>query len=97
MQAAAPADARAPRTALVALGGYGRGALCPHSDIDLLVLHDGADPDAVGALAERLLYPLWDAGFTVGHAVRTPRGDRAARDRAVGCRHGGAGRAAARG
>jgi len=69
---AAPRDGRAPRTALVALGGYGRGALCPHSDIDLLVLHDGADPDAVGALAERLLYPLWDAGFTVGHAVRTP-------------------------
>jgi [protein-PII] uridylyltransferase len=72
-QAAAPADARAPRTALVALGGYGRGALCPHSDIDLLVLHDGADPDAVGALAEQLLYPLWDSGFTVGHAVRTPQ------------------------
>ena len=71
--AAAPAEDRAPRTALVALGGYGRGALCPHSDIDLLVLHDGADPDAVGALAEQLLYPLWDAGFTVGHAVRTPQ------------------------
>lgn len=72
-QAAAPAEARAPRTALVALGGYGRAALCPHSDIDLLVLHDGADPQAVGALAQTLLYPLWDAGFTVGHAVRTPQ------------------------
>ena len=71
-EAARPAEARAPRLALVALGGYGRGALCPHSDIDLLMLHDGADPGAVGALAERLLYPLWDAGYTVGHAVRTP-------------------------
>jgi [protein-PII] uridylyltransferase len=71
-EAARPAGDRAPRLALVALGGYGRGALCPHSDIDLLLLHDGADPDAVAALAERLLYPLWDAGFTVGHAVRTP-------------------------
>lgn len=70
---AVPADARAPRTALVALGGYGRGALCPYSDIDLLLLHDDADPAAVTALAQRLLYPLWDAGFTVGHAVRTPR------------------------
>jgi len=69
---AAPAGARAPRTALVALGGYGRGALCPHSDIDLLVLHDGAD-QAVGSLAQTLLYPLWDAGFTVGHAARTPQ------------------------
>ena len=70
-QAAGPAEARAPRTALVALGGYGRGALCPHSDIDLLVLHDEADPQAAATLAEMLLYPLWDAGFTVGHAVRT--------------------------
>ncbi len=63
---------RAPRTALVALGGYGRGALVPRSDIDLLLLHDGTEPAAVAALSERLLYPLWDAGFTVGHAVRTP-------------------------
>ena len=63
---------RAPRTALVALGGYGRGALVPRSDIDLLLLHDGTESAAVAALSERLLYPLWDAGFTVGHAVRTP-------------------------
>jgi len=70
----AASDPRAPRTALVALGGYGRGALCPHSDIDLLVLHDDADPVGVTAIAQRLLYPLWDAGFTVGHAVRTPQG-----------------------
>ncbi len=71
-EAATSAGGRAPRTALVALGGYGRGALCPHSDIDLLLLHDGAEPAAVAALAEQLFYPLWDAGFTVGHAVRTP-------------------------
>ena len=62
---------RAPRTALAALGGYGRGALVPGSDIDLLILHDGSSSDDVGALARLLLYPLWDAGFTVGHAVRT--------------------------
>jgi [protein-PII] uridylyltransferase len=58
--------------ALVALGGYGRGELAPRSDVDLLLLHDGSAPEDVGALAERLLYPLWDAGLTVGHAVRTP-------------------------
>ncbi|HET8526190.1 MAG TPA: ACT domain-containing protein [Actinomycetota bacterium] len=58
--------------ALVALGGYGRGVLAPGSDLDLLILHDEpSDPD-VEALAERLLYPLWDAGLRVGHAVRTP-------------------------
>ncbi len=58
--------------ALVALGGYGRGTLAPGSDLDLLILHDGRSADAVAALAETLLYPLWDAGLRVGHAVRTP-------------------------
>jgi [protein-PII] uridylyltransferase len=56
--------------ALVALGGYGRGILAPASDVDLLVLH--GDARDVGPLAEALLYPLWDLGLTVGHAVRTP-------------------------
>ena len=44
----------------------------PHSDIDLLLLHDGSDASTVASLSEQLLYPLWDAGFSVGHAVRTP-------------------------
>jgi [protein-PII] uridylyltransferase len=70
--AATSAGDRAPRTALVALGGYGRGALCPRSDIDIVLVHDGAEIAAVAALTQQLLYPLWDAGFTVGHAVRTP-------------------------
>ncbi len=59
--------------ALVALGGYGRGRLSPASDVDLLIVHDGANADRVAALAERLLYPLWDAGLRVGHGVRTPQ------------------------
>lgn len=59
--------------ALVALGGYGRRLLSPGSDVDLLLVHDdAAPPGEVAALAERLLYPLWDAGLHVGHAVRTP-------------------------
>ena len=57
--------------ALVALGGYGRRELAPASDIDVLVLHVGDAPEAVRDLAERFLYPLWNAGLTVGHAVRT--------------------------
>jgi len=69
---AAPVGDRAARVALVALGGYGRAALVPGSDVDLMVLHDGTDPEAVAALADALLYPLWDGGFEVGHAVRTP-------------------------
>jgi len=61
-----------PRAALAALGGYGRERQFPFSDIDLLILHDGSDPDAIAALTDRLLYPLWDAGFELGQAVRTP-------------------------
>ena len=60
------------QVSLAAIGGYGRGALAPGSDIDLLLLHDGADPGAVAKIADALFYPLWDAGFEVGHAVRTP-------------------------
>ncbi len=57
--------------ALAAIGGYGRRQQLPRSDVDLLVLHEGDRLDEVAGLVERLLYPLWDAGFEVGHAVRT--------------------------
>jgi [protein-PII] uridylyltransferase len=57
---------------LVAVGGYGRGELSPRSDLDLLLLHDGSDSDAVAALADRLWYPVWDLGLALDHSVRTP-------------------------
>ena len=67
------ADAHPPAgIALVALGGYGRRELAPASDVDLLVLHSGVEPDVVAHVVDRLLYPLWDTGLSVGHAVRTP-------------------------
>uniref|UniRef100_UPI001ABFDDD8 [protein-PII] uridylyltransferase family protein n=1 Tax=Streptomyces recifensis TaxID=67355 RepID=UPI001ABFDDD8 len=56
---------------LVAVGGYGRGELSPRSDLDLLLLHDGSDPAAVAALADRLWYPVWDLGISLDHSVRT--------------------------
>ncbi|MBV1949639.1 [protein-PII] uridylyltransferase [Streptomyces sp. BV129] len=67
--AAAPA---AKGVSLVAVGGYGRGELSPRSDLDLLLLHDGTDPAAVAALADRLWYPVWDLGISLDHSVRTP-------------------------
>ncbi|MGZ8615423.1 MAG: [protein-PII] uridylyltransferase family protein, partial [Actinomycetota bacterium] len=61
-----------PGVGLAALGGYGRRQQLPWSDVDLLILHDGRWSAEIAGLAERLLYPLWDGGFEVGHAVRTP-------------------------
>src|SRR3954471_14806040 len=58
-----------PEVALVAVGGYGRGALFPHSDVDLLVLlPDGETP---GAAVEKLIGALWDSGLEPGSSVRT--------------------------
>lgn len=66
--------------ALVAVGGYGRRELAPHSDLDVVLVH--TDRDDVDSLAGELWYPLWDAGMAVDHAVRAlpEAGDAAARD-----------------
>ncbi|MGW9401034.1 [protein-PII] uridylyltransferase [Streptomyces sp. NPDC055642] len=67
------AGAEVPRgVSLVAVGGYGRAELSPRSDLDLLLLHDGGDPQAVATLADRLWYPVWDLGLALDHSVRTP-------------------------
>ena len=60
------------KLALFAVGGYGRGELFPHSDIDLLVLADEAGQQAnVEALA-CFFALLWDMGLQASHAVRSP-------------------------
>ncbi|MGB9107312.1 MAG: [protein-PII] uridylyltransferase, partial [Telluria sp.] len=61
-----PSDA-----ALVGVGGYGRGELFPHSDVDLLILL-GNPPDAVTqARLEHFVQLLWDLGLEIGHSIRT--------------------------
>ncbi|WP_031554241.1 [protein-PII] uridylyltransferase [Parvularcula oceani] len=54
---------------LVATGGYGRGRLAPHSDIDLLILTGRGGDEA----AQRILYPLWDSGLPLSQAVHDPQ------------------------
>ncbi len=58
------------RWTVLALGAYGSKRLLPFSDIDLLVLTD-MRPQTLKEQVATLLYPLWDAGLEVGHAVRT--------------------------
>src|ERR1700677_3690046 len=59
------------RLALMAVGGYGRGALAPYSDINLLFLRPYKQTAHVESVIEYMLYALWDMGFKVGHASRT--------------------------
>ncbi|HWU97365.1 MAG TPA: [protein-PII] uridylyltransferase [Oxalicibacterium sp.] len=57
--------------ALIAVGGYGRGELFPHSDVDVLILlHDTPD-EALQARLEELVQLFWDIGLEIGHSIRT--------------------------
>lgn len=67
----AAGDRALPEMALVAVGGYGRGELNPFSDIDIMFLHTGRNPQAVEEISQKLLYFLWDMKLDVGYSVRT--------------------------
>ena len=59
------------RLAVVAVGGYGRGELAPHSDIDLLFLLPYKLTPNAEQVIEYLLYTLWDLKLKVGNATRS--------------------------
>jgi [protein-PII] uridylyltransferase len=65
------ANAGLRQCTLMALGGYGRRELAPHSDIDLMFLFRPGAEESVQAFVRAVLHPLWDCGFQVGHSVRT--------------------------
>ncbi|MBW1782339.1 MAG: [protein-PII] uridylyltransferase [Deltaproteobacteria bacterium] len=58
---------------VMALGGYGREELCLHSDVDLMVIHQGKLSREMTDVISRAIYPLWDAKLEVGHSVLTYR------------------------
>lgn len=72
------ADGRHPSVmprgiALAVVGSQGRRDAGPLSDLDLLLVHDGSSHSAeqLSVLADRLWYPLWDAGVDLDHSVRS--------------------------
>jgi [protein-PII] uridylyltransferase len=56
--------------ALLAVGGYGRGELCPYSDLDVVLVHKGHRD--ISATADKIWYPVWDEGISLDHSVRRP-------------------------
>src|SRR5580692_7917135 len=56
--------------ALLAVGGYGRGSLCPYSDLDVVLVHTGHRD--IAKVADAIWYPVWDEGVHLDHSVRRP-------------------------
>jgi [protein-PII] uridylyltransferase len=75
-----PGNMRKLQVSLVAIGGYGRAELNPHSDVDIMLLHNGSAPSLTRVFRHPLLekltgpgglvYTLYDLGMKVGHSVR---------------------------
>jgi [protein-PII] uridylyltransferase len=62
-----------PPCALAAVGSYGRGAVALRSDADVrLLIPSSRHQDAAAKLLETILYPLWDAGLSLGHQAVAP-------------------------
>jgi len=59
------------QVAILAVGGTGRGDVCPYSDIDLLLLHTPLVASQFEPIAAQFQRDLWDAGLKLGVSVRT--------------------------
>lgn len=80
--------------ALVAVGGYGRGEMAAHSDVDIAFLTAAAPSPHAQRVVEAVLYALWDMRLKVGHSVRSldemvqqARGDMTIRTALLEARH----------
>jgi len=56
---------------LIAVGGYGRAELHPHSDIDISILLEAPATDQQAMDLSAWVTSLWDLGLDIGHSVRT--------------------------
>ena len=64
-------SSQAERIALIAVGGYGRGEMAPHSDVDIAFITPGTASPWCEQVIEAILYCLWDLRLTVGHSTRS--------------------------
>jgi [protein-PII] uridylyltransferase len=67
----AQSQVSSPSVCLMAVGGYGRAELAPHSDVDLLLLYSSSKKEDLPPLIEKILYPLWDLGLDVSCSSRS--------------------------
>ncbi|MEO5608862.1 MAG: [protein-PII] uridylyltransferase [Ornithinibacter sp.] len=69
----ATGGARIEGVALAAVGSLARGDAGPLSDYDLVLVHSERSLPAteLTSLADRIWYPIWDAGVRLDHSVRT--------------------------
>jgi len=59
------------RLTLIAVGGYGRAEMAPHSDVDVAFIHPTRHAPWCEQVIEAILYYLWDLGLKVGHSSRS--------------------------
>jgi [Protein-PII] uridylyltransferase len=67
----APNRSKGERLTLMAVGGYGRGEMAPHSDVDITFLTPIKQTPWCEQVIEAMLYFMWDLGFKVGHSSRS--------------------------
>lgn len=61
----------AERLAILAVGGYGRAEMAPHSDVDIAFITPMKRAAWCEQVIEAMLYILWDLGLKIGHSSRT--------------------------
>ena len=66
-----PNRTQAERLAILAVGGYGRAEMAPHSDVDVAFITPTKRAPWCEQVIEAMLYLLWDLGLKVGHSSRT--------------------------
>ncbi len=66
-----PNRTQAERLAILAVGGYGRAEMAPHSDVDVAFITPNKRAPWCEQVIETMLYLLWDLGLKVGHSSRT--------------------------